>query len=573
MRCSLPAPSKAQKQLKREAILTVVIAFAALGACADGALLPPDREAEGTVAALSYSESDAPGRGYDEGGNWLEMSSDSLWAAIQRSGGLVHVGLKAPDRRRGVYNGARLVSASTQTRGESAVLAIAGVRLERRHERMPVLRVHLSEARALETIRRLPFVDYVEPAHLPQEAGFASQPMYLMSDPGCGYPEWQSGSHYYQDGEMIPHRYGLMGIQNAWSLSRGRGVIVGVVDSGLDSNQSEMTTAFASGFSTGREVRAFTVIDETLDGPCSHGPRMGSLTTAPRNGTSTVGVAHESHLISVRFTDGIVDVDAWEAARAIDRVMWYSSDLGSRRVMPMAWRSAPSGHLSDVIDDHYTRGTLFVGAVGQSECRNPFRGVAWPARKENVIAVAGLEDDHDLPCEMHRGPETDMAALKNYPVPGHFTGQIAEIKESSSATAVVAGVAALIWARYPTWTRDQVVQRIHQSGYHYPWREERVGYGVINAYRAVGGFEYVRVDAPNYALPGSTFTVTANPRGDGPFTYLWSNGATTQSTTFSMGTFATQADFSVSVTDPLQGVTHTEYVTVLRQSKVTEEPQ
>jgi hypothetical protein len=40
-----------------------------------------------------------------------------------------------------------------------------------------------------------------------------------------------------------------------------------------------------------------------------------------------------------------------------------------------------------------------------------------------------------------------------------------------------------------------------------------------------------------------------------------------------VGTFATQADFSVSVTDPLQGVTHTEYVTVLRQNKFTEEPQ
>lgn len=559
----------------------MIAVSATLCGCADSALLSPGTEAEGSVPTLSYSDAQAPGRGYDEGGNWLQMSTDSLWTVIQRGGGLVHVGLKAPDRSRGVYNGARLVSASTQTRGEAAVLAIAGVRLERRHGRMPVLRVLLTDVQALEAIRRLPFVDYVEPAVLPQEAGFASQSLSSLSDSGCGYPAWASGTHYYQDGDMIPTRFGLMGIQDAWRLSRGSGVVVGVVDSGLDSGQGELTTAFASGWSGGRTLHTWAVIPPdplynhlpAWDGHCSHGSRMAGVATAPRNGVSTVGVAHESHLISVRFTDGIIDVDAWNAAAAMDYVVLGNPALGARRVMPMAWRSAPSGYLNDVIDAHYAAGTLFIGAVGQTHCANPFRGVAWPARKENVIAVAGLEDNHDLPCRMHRGPETDMAALMDYPIPGHSTGQIAEIKESSSATAVVAGVAALIWARYPTWTRDQVIQRIYASGHSYPWRNERTGYGVIKAYRAVGGFEGVRVDAPTYALPGSSFTVTAYPKGDGPFTYLWSNGATTPSTSFTMGTFATEAEFSVSVTDPLQGVTHTEYVTVLRQSKFGEVPQ
>jgi subtilisin family serine protease len=300
---------------------------------------------------------------------------------------------------------------------------------------------------------------------------------------------------------------------------------------------------------------------------------MASLSTAPRNGLSTVGVAHEADLIAVRFTDGVVDVDAWNAVLAIDYIGGGHSDLTYRRVLPMAWRSAPSGTLSDWIDYYYARGLLFVGAVGQTTCLNPFRGVAWPARKDNVVAVAGVEDNNELPCRMHRGPETDMAGLMDYPVPGEYTGSIAEIKESSSATAVVASVAALVWQRHPTWTRDQVIQRIYQSGRHYPNRDERRGYGIINAYRAVGGFESLGLDAPAYAEPDLDFNAVAYTRGDGPFTYQWSNGATTSSTTYPAGPIGTVTHIWVQVTDQVEGLTRTVQMSVTSGSEPTWEPE
>jgi hypothetical protein len=465
-----------------------------------------------------------------------------------------------------MYNGARLVSTPDQERGESAVLAIAGVRMERRHDRMPLIRVTITSAEALERLRRLPFVDYVEPALLPQEAGFVQEPSPLM-DSGCGYPGWASGTTYNSGGDMVPHRFNLMGIDRAWGRSRGRGVVVGIADSGLDQPQAELTSSFASGASGGRTLRAWSTLApaysgrESWDGPCSHGPRMAGVITAPRNGTSTVGVAHEADLIAVRFTDGVVDVDAWNAVLAIDHIGGGHGDLSSRRILPMAWRSAPSGTLNDWIDYYYNRGVLFIGAVGQSTCLNPFRGVAWPARKDNVIAVAGVEDNNDLPCRMHRGPETDMAALMDFPVPGEYTGQIAEIKESSSATAVVAGVAALVWARYPWFTRDQVRDRLYQSGRHYPNRDERRGYGIINALRAVGGFEWVYVNAPSYVNPDELYTAQAGVRGEGPFTYQWSNGATGSSTTYTAPGYGTQSIW-VQVTDQVDGTTHTAHATV-----------
>ena len=52
---------------------------------------------------------------------------------------------------------------------------------------------------------------------------------------------------------------------------------------------------------------------------------------------------------------------------------------------------------------------------------------------------------------------------------------------------MTAGVAALVWARYPSWNRDQVLQRLKESAEFYPGRDKAFGWGTIDAYKAVSG--------------------------------------------------------------------------------------
>ncbi|HSA05309.1 MAG TPA: S8 family serine peptidase [Tenuifilaceae bacterium] len=56
---------------------------------------------------------------------------------------------------------------------------------------------------------------------------------------------------------------------------------------------------------------------------------------------------------------------------------------------------------------------------------------------------------------------------------------------SSVATSTTAGIAALIWGKYPTWTRDQVLARMKQSASLYPNKSSDFGWGSINALAAV----------------------------------------------------------------------------------------
>lgn len=52
---------------------------------------------------------------------------------------------------------------------------------------------------------------------------------------------------------------------------------------------------------------------------------------------------------------------------------------------------------------------------------------------------------------------------------------------SSIATATAAGIAALVWSRFPTFSRDQVLNKLIQTSANYPIRNASLGWGNLNA--------------------------------------------------------------------------------------------
>jgi len=70
-------------------------------------------------------------------------------------------------------------------------------------------------------------------------------------------------------------------------------------------------------------------------------------------------------------------------------------------------------------------------------------------------------------------------------VAGYNSNTIDYVGGSSVATSTTAGIAALVWSRYPSWTRDQVLTRLKQSAKLYPNRDANFGYGPIDALKAV----------------------------------------------------------------------------------------
>ncbi|MEX2282576.1 MAG: SprB repeat-containing protein, partial [Gemmatimonadota bacterium] len=89
-----------------------------------------------------------------------------------------------------------------------------------------------------------------------------------------------------------------------------------------------------------------------------------------------------------------------------------------------------------------------------------------------------------------------------------------------------------------------------------PLKVGDTGYGTVNAYRALGGFWHMSLDGPT-CVDGreGTITLTAIARGDGPFTYTWSNGSNQTSINVVGPPRGESAYYYVYVYDALEGRT------------------
>lgn len=463
-------------------ITPAVLALAALAACADGA--PTGPGSPDLDPALAQSDGEPiPSRRQQRPGTFIEKSDAELWAYVQASGGRVAVGLKAPGAVRGTWRGKVLVDREGKARGRAAVLAQHGVELVRVDDLLPLVELRLASQAALSAVRRLPFVDYVEPVIVPQEAP------QLAGVGGCGWGSaWTGDRQYTSTGDVYSQKFTAMGIPAAWSYSTGAGIKIGLIDSGLSSGQGQFTTTFTAGQSYGRTLSLLKIPSQSsVYDDCGHGTRMAGIIAAPWDGQNVGGIAYRSSLVSVRHASGVAAVNSSDAAASV-----RLANQNGAQVIVMAWESLNwLWQVSDEIEYwHYGRQVLFFGAAGTSGCWDGIldSNVVFPADMPEVVAVTGVTyPGGGVPCGIHHGGDVELTSYLDVPSTGRYTADIVGMGGSSNATAVVGGVAALVWSRNPGFTRDQVRARLQQTAQYYPGRDGEEGYGLVNAYRAVTG--------------------------------------------------------------------------------------
>lgn len=460
-------------------ITPAALALAALAACSDGSPSGPDLD-----PALASAGEQIPTRQQQRPGTFIEKSDAELWSYVQASEGRVAVGLKVPGSARGVWKGKVLVDRNQKAQGRAAVLAQRGVQLVAADELLPRLEVRLSDQAALAAVRRLPFVDYVEPVMVAQEVS------QFAGVGGCGWgSSWTGDRQYTSTGDVYSQKFTGMNIPAAWSYSSGSGIKIGLIDSGISSGQGQFTTTFASGSSTGRTLSLQKISSQpSAYDDCGHGTRMAGIIAAPWDGRNVAGIAYRASLVSVRHASGVAAVNASDAAASVR----LANQQGAQ-VIVMAWESLNwMWQVSDEIEYwHYGRQVLFFGAAGTSGCWDGIldSNVIFPADMPEVVAVTGVTyPGGGVPCGIHHGSDVELTSYLDVPSTGRYTADVVGMGGSSNATAVAGGIAALVWSRNPTMTRDQVRARLQQTAQYYPNRNSKEGYGLMNALKAVRGY-------------------------------------------------------------------------------------
>ncbi|MBW3557435.1 MAG: S8 family peptidase, partial [Actinobacteria bacterium] len=317
----------------------------------------------------------------------------------------------------------------------------------------------------------------------------------------------------------------------AWDATRGSGVVVAVLDSGVDRTHPDLTgTRLLAG-------RDFINGDNDPEDDNGHGTLVTGVAAASiDNGRGIAGIAGEATMLPVK----VLDEKGEGPVSAIAKGIEWAADQRARVInlsLGLAGQSGPAPEppvLRAAVDYALSKDAVVVAAAGNDG--SPW--TAYPAAHPGVLAVTAIDVQNRLAYFSDWSVATDVAA------PGVNilgTARAADVKPpnapygwgtgTSFAAPIVAGVATLIRARSPNLTDREVGDRIRSSatdagpsGF-----DPYFGHGILDAAAALGvagsraALIYTR--DTNDSMPGASALAgstegTIHPEGDVDWYYV-----------------------------------------------------
>ncbi len=356
---------------------------------------------------------------------------------------------------------------------------------------LPILTIRLTDKNTFTLLYNLENVRYIEPLDYWPDNVERSSSGCSAATASVNASDWTT----LTPGCKLPWNYNNVNIPNAWNIAQGQGVTVGIIDAGISSSQFFLSTLFSSGYSNnGRTLTTDYTYGTGAYTSCTHGTSMSGLAVGPRNsGNATTGVAYKSNLHFIRACEDVV-LDASSEKTAVKNALIKMGNKTDVKIVSMSIGTPfSSSVLLDGVNYANNKGKLIFAAAGTSFSWTSWWGVIYPAAYSACVAVTGVQENGNT-CEtchdgsevmftipMERNSNTDRNSL-SLPATGSNPTYIGG---SSCATAMSAGIAALVWSAKPSLTKNQVFTILRNTSQNYPSFDNDHGYGNLNAGAAV----------------------------------------------------------------------------------------
>jgi type VII secretion-associated serine protease mycosin len=249
------------------------------------------------------------------------------------------------------------------------------------------------------------------------------------------------------------------------AISQGEGVVIAVVDSGVDGTHPDLAGSFVPGF----DFDAGSGNGQTdLDG---HGTSMAGLIVAHGQ---MVGIAPKAKIMPLTAHFNTT------GPKAID----WAVDHGAA-VINISQSMEPSPALKAAVDRALAAGVVVVAAAGNVPAD---RSVIFPAAYDGVIAAGAVGRSGQLAAISVTGPQLVLAApgeglTSTVPSGAYGVGG----NGTSGAAALISGVAALVKAKFPNLTGADITHRLIATADDKgaPGRDPEYGYGIVNPVAAL----------------------------------------------------------------------------------------
>ena len=293
----------------------------------------------------------------------------------------------------------------------------------------------------------------------------------------------------------------------AWSGATGEGVIIAVVDSGVDKDHPELADKLVKGASFVGCPEGKRPCDN-WDDDSGHGTHVAGIAAAPLDGVGVVGVAPNARIMPVRvtqggrgtsrdFADGIryavdngADVinmslggvpgvkQAYDAVGfdvAVAKAMQYAIDHGVLVVYSAGNESAPVCGQHSLFDG---QAALCVGAVDKRKIHSAYSNVGMGV---DVVAPGGLgsvfcDDDEDILSTYSIAHDTECPDSGGYETTAG----------TSMAAPFVSGIAALLAENGITGEAAGARIKATAVDLGLPGNDSVYGSGLVDAVKALG---------------------------------------------------------------------------------------
>ena len=376
----------------------------------------------------------------------------------------------------------------------------------------------------LESLKKDPRFEYAEPS---------------MEVSTCMIPDDPYFSSSGSWGQTYDDLYGVKvtSCPEAWDTATGEGVIVAVVDTGIDNTHPDI----ANNMWTNTKEIANNGIDDDNNGYIDdiwgwnfvnnnnnpvddngHGTHVaGTIAATGNNGIGVVGVAPGAKVMAVKGLGSTGGGDPTTLAKAIV----YAAENGADIINCSFGGEGYSQAFEDAVNTAINLGAVVVIAAGNEN--KDVSGFS-PASIEEAITVASIDNNNNKADTSNWGSGIDVAApgvdilslLASGTTKGLKVGdKYTRLSGTSMAAPHVSGIAALILSDKKDLSNDQVyialknsADDIMSSGFDY-----YSGYGRVNAGRALQIHNSVEayIESPVQGSSiSSNITVTGSAKGD-----------------------------------------------------------
>ncbi|MBI6546941.1 MAG: peptidase S8 [Cyanobacteria bacterium NC_groundwater_1444_Ag_S-0.65um_54_12] len=259
----------------------------------------------------------------------------------------------------------------------------------------------------------------------------------------------------------------------AWRVTKGQGVTVAVVDSGVDLGHPDLRSNLLNGTNTLENNN-----DPRDDN--GHGTHVaGIVASIFSNGIGGVGVAPEVKILPIRALG-----DAGGSAQSVSTAIQWATDHGTAVINLSLGTTKRSKAIASAIRYALAKGVVVVAAMGNSgDQGNPKQ---YPASEPGVIAVGALDPQDKVTPWSDYGDWAAVAApgygiwstfptyevsltrfAKEHPdaLPPEDKIQLnyAALSGTSQAAPIVSGIAALLRAANPQMSPQQVRDKLMKT--------------------------------------------------------------------------------------------------------------